>query len=62
VQSVHCDFYQTCANNSVNMFYRTQRKFEPVLDESVCLSYDSGKRRDYSDNCYPNLVKKIYVN
>jgi len=61
--SVRCDFYQTCANNSVNMFYRTQRKFEPVLDEGTCLSYSSGKNsKDYSDNCYPNLLKKIYVN
>ena len=45
------------------MFYKTQRKFEPVLDEGVCLSYDSGKNTtDYPDNCYPNLLKKIYVN
>ena len=43
------------------MFYKTQRKFEPVLDEGVCLSYDSGKNtKDYPDNCYPNLLKKIY--
>ena len=61
--SVRCDFYQTCANNSANMFYKTQRKFEPVLDQGACLSYDSGKNtKDYSDNCYPNLLKKIYVN
>jgi hypothetical protein len=59
--SVGCDFYQTCSHNSVNMFYKTQRKFEPVLDEGVCLSYDSGKNTtDYPDNCYPNLLKKIY--
>jgi hypothetical protein len=45
------------------MFYKTKHKFEPVLDQSVCLSYDSGKNTtDYQDNCYPNLLKKIYVN
>ena len=61
--SVRCDFYQTCANNSVNMFYKTQYKFDPTLDGDVCLSYTSGKNtRDYSTNCYPNLLKKIYVN
>jgi hypothetical protein len=61
--SVRCDFYQTCANNSANMFYKTKRKFEPVLDQGACLSYNSGKNTtDYSDNCYPNLLKKIYVN
>ena len=61
--SVGCDFYQTCTNNSVNMFYKTQRKFEPVLDKDVCLSYSSGKNTTvYQDNCYPNLLKKIYVN
>ena len=32
--SVRCDFYQTCTNNSVNMFYKTKRKFEPILDSS----------------------------
>jgi hypothetical protein len=61
--SVRCDFYQTCANNSVNMFYKTKHKFEPVLDQSICLSYDSGKNTTvYHDNCYPNVLKKIYVN
>ena len=61
--SVGCDFYQTCTNNSVNMFYRTKHKFETMLDEGVCLSYSSGKNtKDYRDNCYPNLVKKIYIN
>ena len=61
--SVGCDFYQTCTNNSVNMFYKTKHKFEPVLDEGVCLSYSSGKNtKTYQDNCYPNLVKNIYVN
>ena len=61
--SVRCDFYQTCANNSVNMFYKTKQKFEPVLENNECLSYGSGKNtRDYVDNCYPYLLKKIYVN
>ena len=61
--SVRCDFYQTCANNSVNMFYKTQHKFEPILDEGVCLSYNSEKNTtDYPDNCYPKILKKIYVN
>ena len=59
--SVGCDFYQTCTNNSVNMFYKTKRKFEPMLDETLCLSYGSGKNsKDYPDNCYPNVLKKIY--
>jgi hypothetical protein len=45
------------------MFYKTKHKFEPVLDQSICLSYDSGKNTTvYQDNCYPNLLKKIYVN
>ena len=44
------------------MFYKTKHKFEPVLDQSVCLSYDSGKNTtDYQDNCYPNLLKKIFI-
>ena len=61
--SVGCDFYQTCTNNSVNMFYRPKYKFEPIIEDDICLSYDSGKNsKDYPDNCYPNLVKKIYVN
>jgi hypothetical protein len=59
--SVGCDFYQTCSHNSVNMFYKTKRKFEPILDGSVCLSYSSGKNtKDYADNCYPNVLNKIY--
>ncbi len=59
--SVGCDFYQTCSHNSVNMFYKTKRKFEPVIDQSICLSYSSGKNsKDYPDNCYPNVLKKIY--
>ena len=59
--SVGCDFYQTCSHNSVNMFYKTKRKFEPILDGSVCLSYSSGKNtKDYTDNCYPNVLNKIY--
>jgi hypothetical protein len=59
--SVRCDFYQTCANNSVNIYYRTKKKFEPVLDGDVCLSYSSGKNTEvYQDNCYPKILKKIY--
>jgi hypothetical protein len=61
--SVGCDFYQTCSHNSVNMFYKTRHKFEPILDEGVCLSYSSGKNTDvYQDNCYPKVLKKIYDN
>jgi hypothetical protein len=61
--SVQCDFYQTCANNSVNIYYRTKKKFEPILDGDVCLSYSSGKNTEvYQDNCYPKILKKIYVN
>jgi hypothetical protein len=61
--SVRCDFYQTCTNNSVNMFYKTKRKFEPILDGGVCLSYSSEKNTEvYQDNCYPKVLKKIYDN
>ena len=61
--SVRCDFYQTCTNNSVNIYYRTKKKFEPILDGGVCLSYSSGKNTDvYLDNCYPKVLKKIYDN
>jgi len=32
-----------------------------MIDQSVCLSYSSGKNsKDYPDNCYPNVLKKIY--
>jgi hypothetical protein len=59
--SVRCDFYQTCTNNSVNMFYKTKRKFEPILDGDQCLSFGSGKNTEvYQDNCYPKVLKKIY--
>ena len=59
--SVGCDFYQTCANNSVNGYYKTKRKFEPVLDGDNCVSYNSGKNTEvYQDNCYPKVLKKIY--
>ena len=59
--SVRCDFYQTCANNSVNMFYKTKRKFEPILSGDQCLSFGSGKNTEvYQDNCYPKVLKKIY--
>ena len=59
--SVQCDFYQTCANNSVNMFYKTKRKFEPILSGDHCLSFGSGKNTEvYQDNCYPKVLKKIY--
>ena len=45
------------------MFYRTKKKFEPILDGGVCLSYSSGKNTDvYLDNCYPKVLKKIYDN
>ena len=40
--SVGCDFYQTCTNNSVNMFYRPKYKFEPIIEDDICLSYGSG--------------------
>ena len=61
--SVRCDFYQTCTNNSVNMYYKTKRKFEPVRDNEECLSYGSGKNTEvYQDNCYPKILKKIYDN
>ena len=61
--SVGCDFYQTCTNNSVNMFYRTEYKFEPLLENGECLSYGSGKNTiEYKKNCYPNLLKKIIKN
>ena len=59
--SVGCDFYQTCANNSVNGYYKTKRKFEPVLDGDNCVSYNSGKNTEvYQDNCYHKVLKKIY--
>lgn len=58
--SVGCDFYQTCRLNSINLSYRTKHKFDPKLDGDICISYSSGKNtKDYSDNCYPNLVEKI---
>jgi len=61
--SVRCDFYQTCTNNSVNMFYKTKRKFEPILYGDQCLSFGSGKNTDvYQYNCYPKVLKKIYDN
>ena len=61
--SVRCDFYQTCANNSVNMYYNTKRKFEPILEDNNCLSFGSGKNTEvYQDNCYPKVLKKIYDN
>jgi hypothetical protein len=45
------------------MFYKTKRKFEPILDGGVCLSYSSGKNTEvYQDNCYPKVLKKIYDN
>ena len=61
--SVGCDFYQTCTNNSVNMFYRPKYKLEPIIEDDICLSYGSGKNtRDFKENCYPNVLKKVIKN
>ena len=57
--SVRCDFYQTCANNSVNMYYKTKRKFEPILEDNNCLSFDSGKKyRSLSRQLLPKNTQK----
>lgn len=61
--SVKCDFYQTCVNNSVSKFYKTQRKFEPILSgEYECISINSGKRSELRDNNYPNVMNKFIEN
>ena len=61
--SVKCDFYQTCVNNSVSKFYKTNRKFEPLIDDTeVCISFSSGKRSEIRDNNYPNVMNKFIEN
>ncbi len=60
--SVKCDFYQTCVNNSVSKFYKTKRKFEPLIEEEVCISINSGKRSEIRDNNYPNVMNKFIEN
>ena len=59
--SVGCDFYQTCAKNSVSNTYQTVRKFVPIIDnETECHSSTSGKRFDLRDNNYPNKIGYLY--
>jgi len=60
--SVKCDFYQTCVNNSVSKFYKTKRKFEPLIEEEVCISINSGKRSELRDNNYPMVMNKFIEN
>lgn len=60
--SVKCDFYQTCIDNSVSKFYKTQRKFEPLIDEEVCISINSGNRSELRDNNYPMVMNKFIEN
>lgn len=60
--SVGCDFYQTCINNSVSKFYKTQRKFEPLINMEVCMSINSGKRSELRDNNYPMVMNKFIEN
>jgi hypothetical protein len=59
--SVGCDFYQTCAKNSVSFAYQTRLKFMPIIkNETECHSSTSGKRFDMRDNNYPNKMDYIY--
>ena len=59
--SVGCDFYQTCAKNSVSGAYQTHRKFVPVIQNTnECHSSTSGKRFDMRDNNYPNTIGYLY--
>ena len=59
--SVGCDFYQTCAKNSVSRTYQTRLKFMPVIiNETECHSSTSGKRFDMRDNNYPNKMEFVY--
>jgi hypothetical protein len=60
--SVKCDFYQTCVNNSVSKFYKTKRKFEPLINAEVCVSINSGKRSELRDNNYPMVMNKFIEN
>lgn len=61
--SVGCDFYQTCEHNSVNSYYKTIRKFKPVIIDDICHSFGSGKDTlNFKDNCYPNKREYIYKN
>ena len=61
--SVGCDFYQTCAKNSVSSTYQTHKKFTPVIaNETECHSSTSGKRFDLRDNNYPYKLEYIYNN
>lgn len=59
--SVRCDFYQTCTKNSMSGLYQTKKKFLPLIVNGFeCVSFDSGKRKDLVDNCYPNKLSVIY--
>ena len=59
--SVGCDFYQTCAKNSVSPAYQTKLKFMPIIhNETECHSSTSGKRFDLRDNNYPNKLDYMY--
>jgi len=59
--SVGCDFYQTCAKNSVSANYQTHKKFIPVIvNSNECHSSTSGKRFDLRDNNYPNNLNRMY--
>lgn len=58
--SVGCDFYQTCDKNEVSQYYKTKRKFIPVVVDNACISYGSGKNSSIRDNNYPyKLVKYV---
>jgi hypothetical protein len=59
--SVLCNFYQTCNKNTASINYRTKFKFEPVVENNICHSFDSGHKIeiDLNDNKYPNKLIKL---
>jgi hypothetical protein len=59
--SVSCDFYQTCAKNSVTYHYKTKMKFLPVItNQNECHSNTSGKQSNLKDNNYPHKLERMY--